>query len=138
MRPRFHLAFPVTDLAATRSFYTELLGARVGRESDRWIDFDFGDHQITAHLVDEPEVDAATNPVDGHAVPVRHFGLILDVDAWEALVARLKRAAVSFLIEPHVRFAGEPGEQRTLFLLDPAGNGIEFKAFADDAQVFAS
>lgn len=137
MRPRFHLAVPVTDLARTRTFYTELLGCGVGRESDRWIDFDFAGHQVTAHLVDAPEEGAATNDVDGHDVPVRHFGVILDVTAWDTLAERLRAAEVDFLIEPHVRFAGEAGEQRTLFLLDPSGNGLEFKAFADDAMVFA-
>lgn len=138
MRPRFHLAIPVTDLPRTRAFYTELLDCGVGRESDRWIDFDLAGHQVTAHLVDAEEAGPATNPVDGHDVPVRHFGVILDVPAWDALAARLRAAAVDFLIEPHVRFEGSAGEQRTLFLLDPSGNGLEFKAFADDAMVFAT
>ena len=137
MRPRFHLAIPVTDLERSRAFYTDLLGCGVGRESERWIDFDLAGHQVTAHLVDAPEADPPTNVVDGREVPVRHFGIILDAAAWDALAARLRAAEVEFLIEPHVRFAGEPGEQRTLFLLDPAGNGLEFKAFADDAMVFA-
>ena len=138
MRPRFHLAIPVTDLPRTRAFYTELLDCGVGRESDRWIDFDLAGHQVTAHLVDAEESGPATNPVDGHDVPVRHFGVILDVPAWDALAARLRAATVDFLIEPHVRFEGSAGEQRTLFLLDPSGNGLEFKAFADDAMVFAT
>jgi extradiol dioxygenase family protein len=137
MRPRFHLAIPVTDLESTRAFYTELLACGVGRESDRWIDFDLAGHQVTAHLVDAAEAGTATNPVDGHAVPVRHFGVILDPPAWDELAERLRGAGVDFLIEPHVRFAGTAGEQRTLFLLDPSGNGLEFKAFADDAMVFA-
>lgn len=137
MRPRFHLAIPVDDLEAARAFYVGLLGSGVGRESDRWIDFDIQGHQVTAHLVDEDQVGAATNPVDGHDVPVRHFGLILDVPTWQALAERLVAAGVTFLIEPHLRFAGTVGEQHTLFLLDPAGNGVEFKAFARDESVFA-
>ena len=138
MRPRFHLAIPVTDLPRTRAFYTELLHCGVGRESDRWIDFDLAGHQVTAHLVDEQPSGPASNSVDGHDVPVRHFGVILDVPDWDALAARLRAAEVDFLIEPHIRFAGSAGEQRTLFLLDPSGNGLEFKAFADDAMVFAT
>jgi extradiol dioxygenase family protein len=137
MRPRFHLAIPVDDLEAARGFYVDLLGCGVGRESDRWIDLDFHGHQVTVHRVDAADAPAATNPVDGHAVPTRHFGAILDVDRWEALARTLTDAGVDFLIEPHVRFAGTAGEQRTLFLLDPAGNGVEFKAFVDDAMVFA-
>jgi extradiol dioxygenase family protein len=136
-RPRFHLAIPVDDLEQARAFYGTLLGCALGRESDRWIDFDFFGHQVTVHRVDASEAQALTNPVDGHAVPVRHFGAILAPEAWEALRTRLQQAGCSFLIEPHVRFAGRAGEQRTLFLLDPAGNGLEFKSFADDAMVFA-
>jgi extradiol dioxygenase family protein len=137
MRPRFHLAVPVDDLEAARAFYVDLLGCRVGRESERWIDLDFHGHQLTVHRVDDPWAAAATNPVDGEAVPVRHFGAILEVEPWEALVQQLREAGVRFLIEPQVRFAGTAGEQRTLFLLDPAGNGIEFKAFVRDDMVFA-
>jgi extradiol dioxygenase family protein len=135
MRP-FHLAFPVTDLAATRRFYAETLGCRIGREAERWIDFDLGGHQLSAHLVERLDA-AATNEVDGDAVPARHFGLILTMPEWQALAARLRQAEVGFIIEPHVRFAGEVGEQATMFLLDPAGNALEFKAFADDRQIFA-
>lgn len=137
MSARFHLAIPVDDLEAARNFYVDLLGCRTGRESDRWIDFDFHGHQVTAHLVDAPEAGAGTNPVDGHDVPVRHFGMILDVESWQALAARLQAAEVRFLIEPHLRFPGSVGEQHTLFILDPAGNGVEFKAFARDDMVFA-
>jgi extradiol dioxygenase family protein len=135
MRP-FHLAFPVTDITATRRFYVETLGCRVGREAERWIDFDLGGHQISAHLV-ERIVGSATNEVDGDAVPARHFGLILTPTEWQALAARLRAAGIRFVIEPHTRFAGEVGEQSTMFLLDPSGNALEFKAFADDAMIFA-
>ena len=134
--PRFHLAFPVRDLDTTRRFYAELLGARVGRESERWIDFDFFGHQITAHLAPS-ETPAATNPVGGDDVPVRHFGAILDMPTWNRLASELRAAGVAFLIEPHVRFAGQVGEQATMFFLDPSGNAVELKAFASDADVFA-
>ena len=145
MRP-FHLAFPVTDLAATRRFYVDLIGARVGREAERWIDFDLGGHQLSAHLVDALEAETptppqggveATNAVDGDAVPTRHFGLILTPPEWQALAARLRAAGVRFIIEPHTRFAGGPGEQSTLFLRDPSGNALEFKSFADDRMIFS-
>lgn len=136
MRPRFHLAFPVRDLESTRAFYEGVLGARVGRSAERWIDFDLQGHQISAHVA---PVDAVpTNPVDGDDVPVRHFGLILPWDEWHALADRLRRLGVTFLIEPHLRFRGQPGEQATLFVRDPSGNALEFKAFRDDASVFAT
>jgi extradiol dioxygenase family protein len=135
-RPRFHLAFPVTDLAATRRFYVDLLGAGVGRTDTRWIDLDFFGHQLSAHLVDDPAALDATNAVDGDDVPVRHFGAILPWDAWHALADRLRAEGVAFLVEPRVRFVGQPGEQATMFLRDPSGNAIEFKAFRDDADVF--
>ena len=135
-RPRFHLAFPVTDLEAARSFYTSVLDCRVGRQAPRWIDFDFQGHQITAHLVDG--MDAMdSNPVDGDRVPARHFGLILPWEEWQALVQRLREAGTEFLIEPKIRFPGRAGEQATLFLRDPAGNALEFKSFRDDGQIFA-
>jgi len=133
---QFHLAFPVTDLAATRRFYVETLGCRVGREAERWIDFDLGGHQLSAHLVERIE-DTAINQVDGNAVPARHFGLILTLPEWQALAARLRAAGTSFEIEPQVRFPGEVGEQATMFLRDPSGNALEFKAFADGSQLFA-
>lgn len=136
MRPRFHLAFPVVDLASTRRFYVDVLGARPARAAERWLDLDFFGHQLSAHLADPGEV--STNEVDGDAVPVRHFGVILPWDAWQALADRLRDRGVPFLIEPHVRFAGEVGEQATLFVRDPSGNALEFKAFRDDAQVFAT
>jgi extradiol dioxygenase family protein len=135
-RPRFHLAFPVSDLAQARAFYGGLLGCPEGRSSGEWVDFDFHGHQIVAHLA--PGAGAATsNLVDGEAVPVRHFGVILEPGDWDALAARLTAAGTRFLIEPQTRFAGEAGEQKTMFFLDPSGNALEFKAFADDDQVFA-
>lgn len=133
---RFHLAFPVSDLAATRRFYSESLGCRVGRESERWIDFDLHGHQITAHLVNEAG-HVTRNPVDGDAVPVPHFGLILPWDEWHALAARLEQAGTAFVIAPKIRFAGKTGEQATMFLQDPSGNALEFKAFRDESQIFA-
>lgn len=136
MRP-FHLAFPVHDLAAARAFYGELLGCREGRSSDRWIDFDLYGHQIVAHLSDDARPVKASNPVDGHDVPVPHFGVVLTMDDWQALADRLTAAGVRFGIEPHLRFKGEVGEQATMFFRDPSGNALEFKAFADDAMLFA-
>jgi hypothetical protein len=136
-RPRFHLAFPVNSLAEARAFYGGLLGCAEGRSSDDWVDFDFHGHQIVAHLA-PGEASAATNVVDGEDVPVRHFGLILPPADWQALAARLKAAGTRFVIEPQVRFAGQPGEQSTMFLTDPSGNALEFKAFADEAMIFAT
>jgi uncharacterized protein len=133
----FPLAFPATDLAATERFYVEQLGCRVGRRAERWIDFDFYGHQLSAHLVQDPVEDAATNPVDGDAVPTRHFGAVLPWDAWEALAARLREAGVPFLLAPRVRFPGEPGEQGTFFVRDPSGNAVELKSFKDPARLFA-
>lgn len=138
MRPRFHLAFPVRSIEETRSFYVDVLGARVGREAERWIDFDFWGHQLSAHVVDGDGSGEPTNAVDGEAVPVRHFGVILDMDAWRALRDRLITAGVAFLIEPQIRFEGQVGEQATMFFVDPSGNALEFKAFADDGMVFES
>jgi len=136
--PRFHLAFPVHDLEKARMFYGGLLECPEGRSSDRWVDFDLFGHQIVAHLAPEHCVVNAHNAVDGHDVPVPHFGLILDMPQWETLAKRLKQAGVRFVIEPCIRFRGEVGEQATMFLLDPSGNALEFKAFADSSQVFAS
>lgn len=138
-RPRFHLAMPVHDLAAARSFYGETLGCREGRSADTWVDFDLYGHQFVAHLdrSSSPEVRRLTNEVDGDAVPVPHFGVLLTPRVWDELAGRLADAGVTFVIEPHTRFAGEAGEQSTMFLLDPSGNALEFKAFADDSQVFA-
>jgi len=133
----FHLAFPVADLESTRRFYVERLGCRVGRESERWIDFDFFGHQITAHLAPAAISTVATNPVDGDAVPVRHFGVILEWDAWQQLAQRLQQGHVPFVIAPHIRFQGQPGEQATLFISDPSGNRLEFKSFKDPQRIFA-
>lgn len=133
----FHLAFPVVDLEATRRFYVEVLGCRVGREDARWIDFDFYGHQITAHRVDRPPAPEPTNPVDGKDIPVRHFGAILEWQEWQCLADRLREQGVGFLIEPGIRFRGQVGEQATLFIKDPVGNGLEFKAFKDPTRVFA-
>jgi hypothetical protein len=135
-RPRFHVAFPVDDLAAARRFYGEVLGCPEGRSDTQWVDFDLFGHQIVAHLVDRRS-ERAHNPVDGDQVPVPHFGLLLRPDDWRVLADRLVAADVEFVIEPHTRFAGEAGEQSTMFVLDPAGNALEFKAFADDSMVFA-
>jgi hypothetical protein len=137
LRP-FHLAFPVHDLAAARAFYGGVLGCAEGRSADDWIDFDLMGHQIVAHLVPRRAAsDAGTNPVDGHDVPVPHFGVVLTLEAWEALAERVRAAGVDFGIEPHVRFKGEPGEQATMFFRDPSGNALEFKAFRDLEQLFA-
>jgi uncharacterized protein len=135
--PRFHLAFPVRDLAEARAFYGELLGCPEGRSSDDWVDFDFHGHQIVAHLSPSEVGHKATSQVDGEDVPVRHFGVILTLAAWERLAERLQAAGTEFIIAPQVRFKGQPGEQATMFFLDPSGNALEFKAFADDAMVFA-
>jgi len=136
--PPFHLAFPVDDLNAAREFYGQLLGCREGRSSDEWIDFDFHGHQIVAHLSPGKTGDATSNHVDGHGVPVPHFGLVLSMDDWKALADRLRAAGTQFVIEPTLRFRDRPGEQATMFLRDPAGNALEFKAFADMGQLFAS
>jgi hypothetical protein len=135
--PRFHLAFPVRDLAEARAFYGGLLGCPEGRSSDEWIDFDFHGHQIVAHLAPSEIGHKSTNAVDGHDVPVRHFGAILEPAQWDVLAEKLTAAGTAFVIEPHTRFKGEPGEQSTMFFLDPSGNALEFKSFADDAMVFA-
>ena len=135
--PPFHLAFPVDDLAAAREFYGRVLGCPEGRSSEQWIDFDFHGHQIVAHLAPAAARARASNAVDGEDVPVPHFGLVLAMAEWTALAERLKAARVAFVIPPTVRFAGQPGEQATMFLLDPAGNALEFKAMADPGNLFA-
>ena len=137
LRP-FHLAFPVHDLSAARTFYRDVLGCHEGRSSDHWIDFDLYGHQIVAHLDPDMTPCPIHNAVDGHAVPVPHFGIILAMVQWEALAQRLHAAGIKFGIEPHIRFQGQVGEQATMFFTDPSGNALEFKAFADDAQIFAS
>ena len=134
--PRFHLAMPVDDLDAARHFYGEVLGLEQGRSSQSWVDWNLHGHQFVTHLA-PGRSDQAHNPVDGHDVPVPHFGLVLAVPEFHELADRLRSAGVEFVIEPYVRFEGDPGEQWTMFLHDPAGNALEFKAFADDDQVFA-
>ena len=131
----FHLAFAVNDLAAARAFYGGLLGCPEGRSSDTWIDFDFFGHQIVAHLDANLKIET-TNPVDGHDVPVPHFGVVLDMPAWRTLAGRLTHAGVTFIIAPTIRFAGKPGEQATMFFRDPASNALEFKSFKNIAQLF--
>ncbi len=133
----FHIAFPVHDLAAARDFYGGTLGCPEGRSSDDWVDFNLHGHQIVAHLAPQETCEAQRNTVDGHGVPVRHFGVVLPMAEWEALAERLRRKGVRFLIEPCVRFKGLPGEQATMFFLDPSGNALEFKAFADISRLFA-
>jgi hypothetical protein len=135
--PPFHFAFPVDDLAAARRFYGDLLGCPVGRSAEKWVDFDLYGHQIVAHLAPDAVRAGATNPVDGDKVPIPHFGLVLPKKEWERLAERLTDADAKFVIPPTVRFEGEPGEQATMFLLDPAGNALEFKAMADPARLFA-
>lgn len=133
----FHLAIPVADLAASRRFYGDLLGCPEGRSAERWVDYDFFGHQLVCHVSDDRSVETS-NPVDGHDVPIPHFGVVLEMDRWSELAAKLTAAGVKFIIEPHTRFAGQPGEQATMFFLDPSGNALEFKAFADiEGQLFA-
>jgi extradiol dioxygenase family protein len=136
--PPFHLAFPVDDLAAARRFYGEVMGCAEGRSSDEWIDFDFHGHQIVAHLAPGQAGDRASNHVDGHGVPVPHFGLVLGMAEWEALAERLCAGACKFVIAPTIRFKGQPGEQATMFLRDPSGNALEFKAFANPTNLFVA
>ena len=134
----FHLAFPVHSLDAARGFYGGLLGCPEGRSSDEWIDFDLYGHQVVAHLAPDETRPASTNAVDGDQVPVRHFGVVLPMEAWQELADRLRAAGVSFVIEPHVRFKGQVGEQATMFFYDPSGNALEFKSFRDFGQIFAT
>ena len=135
----FHIAFPVDDLDAARAFYTGVLGCPEGRSSAQWVDFDLFGHQIVAHLVPRPEgrKSPTHNSVDGHDVPVPHFGVVLEWDEWHKLAERLKGFGIKFIIEPGIRFKGLPGEQATMFFADPSGNALEFKAFKDIGQLFA-
>lgn len=134
----FHLAIPVRDLATARAFYGDLLGCREGRSAAEWVDFDFFGHQLVCHVAPESAEKPAHNPVDGHDVPVPHFGMVLEMNDWEALAATLKKAGTAFVIEPYVRFKGQAGEQATMFLTDPSGNALEFKSFRDiEGQLFA-
>jgi hypothetical protein len=134
---KFHLAFPVTSLDRTKAFYQEVIGCTLGRESEQWVDFDFFEHQITAHLCPGWSGRVHTNEVDGKSIPIPHFGLILTYEAFDELAGRLKSKNLPFIIEPYLRFAGEAGEQKTMFIQDPSGNGLEFKAFKSSAAVFA-
>ena len=135
----FHIAFPVRDIAEARRFYGGTMACPEGRSAETWIDFDLFGHQIVAHFKPGMAADTAHhNPVDGHDVPVPHFGVVLDMDQFDALAARLKAAEITFVIEPYVRFKGEVGEQATMFFLDPSGNALEFKAFKDRAMLFAT
>jgi extradiol dioxygenase family protein len=136
LRP-FHLAFPVHDLEAARGFYGGILGCAEGRSSESWVDFDLYGHQIVAHRDPDAKPVAVANAVDGHDVPVPHFGVVLTIPDWEALAARVEAAGIAFGIAPHVRFRGQVGEQATMFFRDPSGNALEFKAFGDDAMLFA-
>ncbi|MGF1568255.1 MAG: VOC family protein [Nodosilinea sp.] len=136
LRP-FHVAFPVDNLEATRHFYATMLGCAIGRTDDSWIDFNLFGHQITAHLVPGSRPQPNTNAVDGHSVPVSHWGVILTMTDWHILAERLRVANAQFIIEPYIRFKGQSGEQATLFIADPSGNVLEFKAFADDGKIFA-
>lgn len=133
----FHVAFPVHDLQAARAFYGQTLGCPEGRSSEDWIDFNFYGHQIVAHLAPEEARQVQRNAVDGHGVPVRHFGIVLPMAEWETVADRLRAKAVRFLIDPYIRFKGQPGEQATMFFLDPSGNALEIKAFADITRLFA-
>ena len=135
--PPFHLAIPVDDLAKARSFYGDLLGCDEGRSDEHWIDWNFFGHQLVTHVAPDRILPPAHNAVDGHAVPVPHFGAVLDLPTWRDLADKVKNAGIEFVIEPYVRFAGEPGEQATMFFYDPAGNALEFKAFANIDQLFA-
>lgn len=133
----FHLAFPIRDIEETRAFYGELLGCEIGRSTDKWIDFNFFGHQLSAHVKPEELSNVQANEVDGKHVPVRHFGAILPWEEWHALADKLKGHGIQFVIEPYIRFQGEVGEQATMFFLDPAGNALEFKSFQDPSQIFA-
>lgn len=133
----FHLAFPIRNIEETRAFYQDLLGCEIGRSTEKWIDFNFFGHQLSAHVKPEELAQAQANQVDGQNVPVRHFGVVLEWRDWHDLADRLKEQQVKFIIEPYIRFKGEVGEQATMFFLDPSGNALEFKAFQDPKQIFA-
>jgi len=133
----FHLAFPVKNISETRTFYRDVLGCETGRSSDEWIDFNFWGHQVVAHLSPDEAGKSNKNDVDGHQVPVKHFGVILDWEEWHDLADKLKGKNISFIIEPYIRFKNKPGEQATMFFTDPSGNALEFKAFRDERQIFA-
>jgi extradiol dioxygenase family protein len=138
MNPPFHLAFPVKNLSETKAFYGDLLGCTLGREAEKWVDFNFFGHQLSAHVKPEELKLAEKNVVDGKNVPVRHFGAVLDWKVWHELADKLKNHGIEFIIEPYIRFEGEVGEQATMFFLDPSGNALEFKSFKDPSQIFAT
>lgn len=138
MKNPFHLAFPINDISETKSFYKKILGCKIGREDVKWVDFDFFGHQLSAHVKPDELKNTKKNAVDGKDVPVRHFGVILEWEAWHSLSERLKENNISFIIEPYIRFEGEIGEQATMFFLDPSGNALEFKSFKDPEQIFAN
>ncbi len=133
----FHLAIPVLNIAETRRFYVELLGCKVGREAERWIDFDFFGHQVSAHVRPDEISQILTNPVDGEQVPVRHFGIVMNWEDWQAFRERLNSMGMEYLIKPTIRFKDKAGEQATLFIRDPSGNALEFKSFKNNANLFA-
>tara|TARA_B100000575_G_scaffold127761_1_gene101817 strand:+ start:187 stop:603 length:417 start_codon:yes stop_codon:yes gene_type:complete len=134
----FHLAFPINDINETKSFYKKILGCKIGREDVKWVDFDFFGHQLSAHVKPDELKNTKKNAVDGKDVPVRHFGVILEWEAWHSLSEKLKENNINFIIEPYIRFEGEIGEQATMFFLDPSGNALEFKSFKDPEQIFAN
>ena len=138
MKNPFHLAFPINDISKTKSFYKKILGCKIGREDVKWVDFDFFGHQLSAHVKPDELKNTKKNAVDGKDVPVRHFGVILEWEAWHSLSEKLKKNNISFIIEPYIRFEGEIGEQATMFFLDPSGNALEFKSFKDPEQIFAN
>ena len=134
----FHLAFPIKDIEETKKFYKSILGCKIGRESDAWVDFNFFGHQVSAHLKPEELSNAKKNKVDGKNVPVRHFGVVLDWKEWHSLSKKLQKLKIKFIIDPYIRFKGEVGEQATMFFLDPSGNALEFKSFKDPKQLFSA
>ena len=136
MKNPFHLAFPIKDIEETKKFYKNILGCKIGRESDAWVDFNFFGHQVSAHLKPEELSNAKKNKVDGKSVPVRHFGVVLDWKEWYSLSEKLQKLKIKFIINPYIRFKGEVGEQATMFFLDPSGNALEFKSFKDPKQLF--
>ncbi len=138
MKNPFHLAFPINDINETKSFYKKILGCKIGREDVKWVDFDFFGHQLSAHVKPDELKNTKKNAVDGKDVPVRHFGVILEWEAWHSLSEKLKENNINFIIEPYIRFEGEIGEQATMFFLDPSGNALEFKSFKDPEQIFAN
>lgn len=132
----FHLAIPVDDLSKARQFYGDLLGCEEGRSSDEWVDWNFFGHQLVTHVAPDRLLPPAHNAVDGHQVPVPHFGVVLNMAQWQTLADKVRAAGIEFVIEPYIRFQGQPGEQATMFFYDPAGNALEFKAFADISRLF--